>query len=199
MILQKQHSKQLNLKFSIPGNDSILEGVKKIQEELLIDPDIITQIIVNLASNRHILLAGPVGTGKTTLAIMISKLIWRDNCGYYPDVHTATAEWSTQDVIGGISPRIHQDKPTYEITLGCVSETIKSNWADHNSGKRTGNIHNGQKYRGTWLIIDEFNRADLDKAFGPLFTGLETRILKIPTSEAGKTYEEIHIPYSKYR
>ena len=55
----------------------------------------------------------------------------------------------TTDVVGGLMPDktgqgyIHKD--------GCVPKTIKEN---------------------NWAIIDEFNRADIDKAMGKLFSSL---------------------------
>ena len=56
------------------------------------------------------------------------------------------------------------------------------------------NIHNAKdNYRGVWLVIDEFNRADIDKAFGQLFTALRTRRLKIPTI-SDTSYKELSIP-----
>jgi len=187
---------------NIPNKEYLENEIKKIREEMLIDEDTIWQIIINLVSGRHILLAGPIGTGKTTLATKISKLLWKDSLGYYPEVHTATSEWSSYDVIGGITPRMRGDEPSYEITLGCVSSSVQSNWSENNSHKRIQNFQkyfeNGEekkeKYRGVWLVIDEFNRAEIDKAFGQLFTALENKRLKIPTSDIGKSFEEIQIP-----
>ena len=108
-----------------PDKTRIGEALKQIDEKLLIDKNSVMQIVVNLLSGRHIILAGPVGTGKTTLAYLVSQLFWKDEKfdGYYSDIYTATADWNSQDVIGGIMPRIKDNKPTYEMVLGCVSDT----------------------------------------------------------------------------
>lgn len=91
-------------------------------------------------------------------------------------------------------PRIKDEKPTYEIVLGCVSDTVLNNWSTINPKYRTTTTRDGKRFKGIWLVIDEFNRADIDKALGQLFTALETRILKIPIMSAKSGYEEKKIP-----
>jgi MoxR-like ATPase/plastocyanin len=182
----------LPLKF--PTKEKLEDGIRKITEDLLIDPETIKEIVINLASGRHILLAGPIGTGKTQLALKIPGVFWTEDNGYYPELYTATSEWSTNDVVGGIMPKMRGEKPIYEIQLGCVSKTVKSNWDEDNPSKRILSTHEGNSFHGTWLVIDEFNRADIDKAIGQLFTSLETKSLKIPTSTENMSFEEVTIP-----
>ena len=119
-------------KLLIPTESTIKYALDKISSKLLIDTHIVLQIVINLLAGRNIIIAGPVGTGKTTLATMISELFWKNDVheGYYSDIYTATADWSSYDVIGGIVPRLRNSEPTYEIVLGCVSETIRNNWSD---------------------------------------------------------------------
>jgi 5-methylcytosine-specific restriction enzyme B len=163
----------------------------------LIPKEKIVEIVAALASGRHVLLAGPIGTGKTRLAKMIPELFWEKSGGYFAEDYTATADWNTQDVIGGIYPKMENGKVVYDIQYGCVAETVSRNWErEINGGRRIQNGYpiKNPPYRGVWLVIDEFNRADIDKAFGQLFTALRTRSLKIPTSEAGSSFKDLKIP-----
>jgi len=125
-------------KLSLLTPAEIKTGYAKISEELLIPEEKITEIVTALASGRHVLLAGPIGTGKTRLAKMIPEIFWYKVGGYYSEDHTATADWSTQDVIGGIYPKMDAGKPVYDIQNGCVVDTVRKNW-EHgvNGGRRT--------------------------------------------------------------
>ena len=135
-----------------------------IKTKLMIDENILGQVCANLNSGSHIIITGPVGTGKTSLTEDICRAAKENKfCDGYV-LTTASSDWTTFDTIGGYMPT-KEGKLGFEE--GKFMEAIREN---------------------KWLIIDEINRADIDKAFGQLFTVLSGQRVELPFKNSnGKT------------
>lgn len=134
-----------------------------IETTLKINPKTLDQVCGTLNSRKHILLTGAPGTGKTNLAEDICKIASAKNFSDGYILTTATSDWTTFDTIGGYMP----------------DEYAKLNFED---GKFLQAIRENK-----WLIIDEINRADIDKAFGQLFTVLSGQGVELPFKNNGKS------------
>lgn len=107
------------------------------------------QISIAFKSGKSIILIGPPGTGKSKIAKEIARSYGADS-----KMVTAMSDWSSYDTIGGYKPTVDGDLYFEE---GIFLSSFKS--------KKGQNLNK-------WLIIDEINRADIDKAFGPFFSAL---------------------------
>ncbi|MFY7835799.1 MAG: AAA family ATPase [Novosphingobium sp.] len=119
------------------------------------------KVTAALAAGKHVLLMGAPGVGKTELAEAVCRQIPQPY-----DVVTATSDWTSVHTIGGYMPvpQPGSDAEPLDFIPGVFTEAMAAN---------------------KWLIIDEMNRADIDKAFGEMFTLL------------GGKRKSIMLPYRK--
>jgi len=146
--LQNQYLVMLmNVPYSGQDLEEAIEALRRsANERLVLDEDLLRRVLV-AASRGNVLLTGPPGSGKSTLAELVAEALGDGR----PLRATANALWFRRDVIGG-------------STLRGWSESWRSGLfiRAFNRAAAEGGLR--------FLLIDELNRADVDKAFGDFFT-----------------------------
>jgi 5-methylcytosine-specific restriction enzyme B len=115
-------------------------------------PDALLECVAAaLSSGKHLLLTGPPGTGKTELGLAIGEAARATGHCNGLLATTASADWTPFDTLGGYA--LERDGSLH-FRAGVFLSAIDDR---------------------KWLLVDELNRADTDRAFGEWMTVLGGR------------------------
>ncbi len=125
-----------------------------------------------LRAGFHVLLAGAPGTGKTTVGQLIGHA-WNSGLAHVPlDIARASAPrtvvahsaWATFHTVGGLLP---DERGAFVVRPGIFVEPLPSGdqgvW----------------QLRGECFVLDEMNRADLDRCIGDLYPILSHSVAEV--------------------
>jgi MoxR-like ATPase len=158
---------------------------KNIEARLAVGRDTLDEIFVSVADGKHILLYGPPGTGKTSLGEILAAEVF--NSDHVSE--TATADWTSFETVGGLQLVAENGREELQPRAGVITSAVV---ACLNS--IAANKSDDTKPQATWLVLDELNRANMDAAFGPLFTALDPahRRVSLPFFDANR--QELLVP-----
>ena len=164
----------IHSEFSGSIDDELLEGLHFPGS----DQEILDQIEAALHAGKHVILTGPPGTGKTEIARRVVNALAERYWWLYSgsQLTTGTSDWSTFDTVGGYMPEEDEDT---DGDLSFSSGIVLNRCKDRET----------ETQRNEPLVIDELNRADIDKAFGQLFTVLSGQSVQLPYTKNNKEVE----------
>jgi MoxR-like ATPase len=142
----------------LPAVEAFVAGgaIRAAAEEqgLKLPPAAYEAVAAALGTGRHVVLVGPAGSGKTTLALAVAKAAVQAGKAQGATLVTARHRWSAHDTVG--KPGDDEWEPGIVIAAA---------------------------NRNRWLLMDELDRARLDRALGDLSAFLAGVPVALPDGE----------------
>ncbi len=167
----------------------VAEAIKRIQDHLVIDNEQVAHIITNLLLGKHVIIGGPTGSGKTTLARLLPSLIWN----IYPEMSQALSGWDTDELLGSV-----YNLPDGGVAVsGILTRAVLKNYSSEDDGysRASYRASNGAVYDGVWLVLDELDNCNWTQVLGDFLASCDAPSLNI--SAANTPDETINIPIPK--
>ena len=132
--------------------------ITSLEKEGLFFPwHVVESACAALNAGKHVIFTGPPGCGKSKLSSFLAK----EATGHNALMATASPAWTAGDLIGRYLPDKHDRGLIFRE--GFFLRAIDT-----------------ERGPSRWLIIDEFNRADIDACFGELFSVLAGDSVELP-------------------
>jgi hypothetical protein len=102
---------------------------------------------------------------------------------------TATADWTSFETVGGLQLVVSDGREELQPRPGVITSAVVAclNSISENKADDT-------KPQATWLVLDELNRANMDAAFGPLFTALDPAHRRVSLPFFDEYRQELIVP-----
>ncbi|GLI27714.1 hypothetical protein ARHIZOSPH14_19560 [Agromyces rhizosphaerae] len=150
--------------YPIETPSDIVERIRAAAQDLVVSDATLMQCVAAIIAG-NLVLQGPPGTGKTSLASALATAF-----GAQATVATAREDWTTYDTVGG--HELVVDASGAERLVPRHGHFTRA--AIDCAGFVARNLDDEQvnPHQARWLILDELNRCEPDRAFGELFTVL---------------------------
>jgi len=188
--------KLAQIPLEIPNNiEELLHKLIEEKQTFINNIETLKTITNSLVSGKHVVLYGPVGTGKTKLTREIAKIFNADI-----EIANVGENWESPDELIGYKTLSNEE---VKLNKGYLLKALEKCYLNIEKELNSPYTLKNSK-QACWLILDEMNRGNINRYLSSLITALEPlrnninqkdlkEIYKISV-DTGKEIIEISIP-----